>query len=200
LYSFAGRPVCPMRHRMMAIGHERGLIEDTTGYNYFTGSLDERLKQQQERYAQTIARSQFVLCPRGIATSSYRAYEAMAAARVPVIISDEWVRPTGPDWDSFAVFVREDEVERFLAMLEAMEDEAEQRGIAARQAYDQWFGPSVMIDWCGEILETRRVPERLVRLVPDRQLNAHRMHEVRQSLKRIAKRTLKRAALSPSHA
>lgn len=199
LYSFMGRPVCPLRERMMRIQHERGLMEDTTGFNYFTGSVDERLKQQQEAYASVIFRSQFVLCPRGIATSSYRMYEAMAAGRCPVVISDEWVRPSGPDWESFAVFVPESDVERIPELLESLESEAAERGRLARQAYQEWFADDVrfhrMMDWCQEILESRRLSERIVQWIPNRQVMGRRWGDAKKSARGVAKRILKPAVV-----
>ncbi len=203
LYSFAGRPVCPMRHALMNIAHRRGLIEDTSGYNFFTGTLDERLRRQQAEYAHTIRRSSFVLCPRGIATSSYRAYESMAAGRCPVIISDEWVPPAGPDWEEFAVFVAEDEVGKMPQLLESLEDEAAQRGRLAREAYDEWFGPNVrfhrMIDWCGEVFASRRWPERVVQWLPNRQALDQRAMDLKVGAKRRIKRLVRKKA-APSGA
>jgi hypothetical protein len=179
---------------MMAISHLRDLIEDTSGYNYFTGSLDDRLIQRQKDYAEQISRSSFVLCLRGIATSSYRTYEAMAAARCPVIISDHWVQPGGPD--DFAIFVSEADVKCIPALLESIEDGAIERGRLAREAYDAWFGPEVrfhrIVDWCGEVFESRRIPERIMQWIPTRQVIEHRLHEVKHSSKQRAKALLKR--------
>ncbi len=195
LYSFAGRPVCPMRQSMMAIDHPRGLIEDTTGYNYFRGALDSRLMDKQREYADMIRRTKYVLCPRGIATSSYRLYEAMAAGRAPVIISDAWVAPRGPDWSSFAVFIPEKDVDAIPERLESIEDEATDRGRQARKAYEEWFGSDVrfhwMVEWCGEILSSRRVPERIMRRVPNQQVIGHRLRQARHTTKRRIKAAIR---------
>ena len=43
----------------------------------------------------------------------------MMLGRVPVIVSDQWVPPDGPDWESFSMRVKEREVDTIPAMLEA---------------------------------------------------------------------------------
>ena len=53
-----------------------------------------------------------MLCPRGQGTSSIRLFEAMRMGIAPVIISDKWIGPKGPEWESFAVFVKEKDISR----------------------------------------------------------------------------------------
>ena len=71
--------------------------------------------------------------------SSYRLFEVMRAGRVPVFISDSWVRPEGPDWDAFVVFVKEREVGSIPMLLRERENEWRRRGRAARIAFDDWY-------------------------------------------------------------
>ena len=44
---------------------------------------------QKQSYVRYIARSKFVLCPRGIASYSRRIVETLALVRVPVVIADD---------------------------------------------------------------------------------------------------------------
>jgi len=88
--------------------------------------------------------SKFVLCPRGIATSSYRCYEAMALGRVPVILSDAWVPPAGPDWGEFALIVAEDRIADLPDILRAHEPHWRAMGRAARAAWEEWFAPEII--------------------------------------------------------
>ena len=56
---------------------------------------------RQSEYFRIMHNSMFVLCPRGVAPSSYRIFEAMKAGRVPVIIAMSGFPPvarTGPSF------------------------------------------------------------------------------------------------------
>ena len=117
-------------------------MEDTARYDFFSGS-DESLEEARARYRQTMARSKFVLCPRGAGASSYRLYETLAGGRVPVIISDEWVAPNGVDWQSCAVRVREGEVAGLPTRLASLEEAWPRMSAAAAAAYDGFFAPDV---------------------------------------------------------
>ena len=88
---------------------------------------------RRRRFAETMFRSKFVLCPRGHGTSSIRLFETLAAGRVPVVISDDWVAPKGPTWDACSVRWSQDAgTESLLAYLEELEPRAAEMGAAAR--------------------------------------------------------------------
>jgi len=82
----------------------------------------------------------------------------MAAARVPVIISDEWQAPEGPDWDSFSLRVEEKHIREIPQLLEAREPEFEAMAQRAREAYVEWFALDVRFHhWarmCAELLQS----------------------------------------------
>src|SRR2546430_7005512 len=44
------------------------------------------------------------------------------SGRVPVIVSDDWVEPTGPNWDEFTIRVPEGAVADIPRLLESRED------------------------------------------------------------------------------
>jgi hypothetical protein len=145
LFSFVGTPhSAPVRPQIVALQHPRALIRDTSAANDNSLSAAE--------YAATVRDSAFVLCPRGGGTSSFRLFETMMLGRVPVIISDEWTPPTGPDWPSFSVRVAEVDVGQIPALLERLEPQASAMGGRARQAWDEWFAPDVLfhrvVEWC----------------------------------------------------
>ncbi len=98
----------------------------------------ERLRLQ----FQSICRdSLFVLCPRGVGSSSIRLFEVMSMGRAPVIISDEWVPPYGAHWDSFSVRVPEDQVDQIPFILSKLRPKAEAMGHEARKAWETWYAP-----------------------------------------------------------
>jgi len=86
--------------------------------------------------------SLFVLCPRGVATSSMRLYEVMSMGRAPVIISDAWVPPYGAHWDSFSVRVPENQVDQIPLILSKLRPKAEAMGREARKAWETWYAPN----------------------------------------------------------
>lgn len=107
---------------------------------------------------------------RGVATSSLRPFEAMKAGRVPVIISDQYALPIGPDWGHFAVFVDEENIDGLPALLTQYESNWETMGILARRSWEEWFSPEVlfhrMIEDVIAIGSSRRLPEALAQRFP----------------------------------
>jgi hypothetical protein len=167
LFSFIGTPnSAPVRGAVVELRHPRAQIRDTAAAN--RNALDR------DEYLRTVIGSSFVLCPRGGGSSSFRLFETMALGRAPVIISDEWVPPTGPDWESFSFHVRESDVAGIPALLEANEDRAALMGRRARDAFADWFAPDVVfhhvVEWCLELVAAVDVRPRLTALYPYVQL------------------------------
>jgi hypothetical protein len=112
-----------------------------------------------------MAQSKFILCPRGIGVSTWRLFETMRAGRVPVIMADDWVPSIGPKWQSFAVFVREAEVQGVPELLERLEDSAETRGAVARKEWRAWYARDVIFNTTVDLLlraQSRRGAERRI--------------------------------------
>jgi len=105
LFSFVGSTSHRCRKQVIALANDSKGIKDTSDFNVWDSARPEREIQGMD-FAQTMAESWFVLCPRGIGTSSYRVFEAMEAERAPVVISDHWVQPPHVDWD-FLVTVKQ---------------------------------------------------------------------------------------------
>jgi hypothetical protein len=96
-----------------------------------------------------------------------RLYEAMRMGRAPVILSDHWIPPDGPDWDAFSVRIPQDEVHTIPDRLAAIEDRAEEMGRRAREAWEKWFAADVIfhrtVEWCLDMKRQRVLPEVLSR-------------------------------------
>ena len=165
LFSFVGAAANdPVRSAIMGLEHARGYCRDTSAASITVWSQGTcAVRQFQADYADVMARSKFILCPRGCGASSIRLFEAMRAGVAPVIISDAWVPPTGPDWKSFSLRVPEDHVRDLPSMLEEHESRSEEMGRRARLEWDTWFSDEVsfhrVVGWCQEIAQSRTTPE-----------------------------------------
>ena len=155
----------PVRSRLMSLKHSRGYLEDTSaalpadqkaGPFFMVGyGQDHRT-----HYGDIITRSKFVLCPRGYACSTWRLFETMKAGRVPVIISDQWVPPVGPEWSTFSLRVKQSQIAEIPEMLERCEPNAGRMGQLARTAWEDWFSPEAsfhrIVEWCLELNRSER--------------------------------------------
>ncbi|MGI9319194.1 MAG: exostosin domain-containing protein [bacterium] len=92
-------------------------------------------ENDQTQYIKQIRDAQFSLCPRGLSPSTYRLYESMQLGRCPVVISDDWLPPDGPDWEKFIIRVPEAEIDALPSILSQNSHRAEQYG---RIAFDTW--------------------------------------------------------------
>ncbi|MGB0866930.1 MAG: exostosin domain-containing protein, partial [Granulosicoccaceae bacterium] len=151
LFSFVGTGCNNLRKRMIKTGLDQGgTIIDTSGFNVW--DCDEEEKQRQGKvFATTMAQSKFVLCPRGLGTSSFRLFETMQAGRAPVIIADSWVAPNQSDW-SFAIRIQENALDTLSDRLLAQADEAIERGgytegDAAMEVFFKWNDASDPNAW-----------------------------------------------------
>jgi hypothetical protein len=178
LFSFVGAGNnASVRRRVLGLRHSRAFCEDTSAHAQTVWHHGkDAIDRFAHSYAQVLARTKFALCPRGVGASSMRVFESMRAGCVPVIISDAWVPPTGPDWSAFSIRVPEATVEAIPAILEAADSTSEAMGLRARRAWEDWFSDAVsfhrLVQWCIEILESRRMSERFnpVRLAVNVQL------------------------------
>lgn len=165
LYSFIGKmSTHPVRKDIANLSHSTQFIFNTSPYWPY-GELDEAVQQKLEhQYVDVAQRSQFVLCPRGRGTSSIRLFEMMKMGRAPVIISDEWVPPEGPDWDQFSIRVDEEDVGEIPSRLAERAHEAIEMGERAREAWESWFSPAScfhrMTEWCLDIKRNHQTSAR----------------------------------------
>jgi hypothetical protein len=151
LFSFIGAGSGhPVRKQILDLPVDDALLIDTD-----VEAAAPSLGEYRKRYANSVRDSAFVLSPRGGGTSSFRLFEAMMLGRPPVIVSDAWLPPLGPDWDSFSLRVSEDDVESIPAILESRRAEAAAMGDLARRAFVDWFSKGAgfhrTIEWCLEL-------------------------------------------------
>lgn len=142
LFSYLGRTSHRVRRRLLAAlgGTPGAVVEATDHYRHWDTGAEGR-EEAQRRYAEVMARSRFVLCPRGWSPATIRVFETLRMGRVPVILSDAWRRPLGPDWERIAVFVPEREVADVPARLRPLEGRAAEMGREARTAWERYFAP-----------------------------------------------------------
>lgn len=156
LFSFIGTPNCGVRRRLLRLNAPDAVVRSArlgAGWTAAMAGPDEDLWRG---YADVMARSRFVLCPRGHGTSTYRLFEAMRASRVPVILSDQWAPPAGPDWDRFSLRVPERDAASVPERLRREDHRFREMAGEARAAWEEWFAPDVkfhrIVEACAEIL------------------------------------------------
>jgi hypothetical protein len=154
LFSFVGASNSWVRKRLLKLKLERSdiLIRCTNHYSQWDVNYNNR-EAIQKSYVDVIRSSQFVLCPRGIGSGSIRLFEVMKLGVAPVIISDRWLPPQGPDWDSFALFVKESDIKNIVQIVESHSSEYEERGRLAKKAWEEYFSDTVVFNRCIEALE-----------------------------------------------
>jgi hypothetical protein len=152
LFSFVGSSdTHRVRGQLLRLSHPDALIVNTDegpGRSATSAAPDTR-------YRDVLLDSAFVLCPRGGGPSTFRLMETMMMGRAPVIVSDAWCAPTGPNWDQFSVRVGEGDVQRIPELLEGLRSRADEMGSEARRVWLDWFGPETQfhrtIEWVLEL-------------------------------------------------
>lgn len=163
LYSFVGSMSHACRRPIMRLRNDQGYVKDTSDFNVWNTDPSE-LEVKGKSYANILGESQFVLCPRGIGSSSFRLFETMQAGRVPVIISDNWSPPSLTDW-SFAIKIEERRVSSIPGYLKTLENESEERGLAARKAWEHNYAPDTLFNTVGDLLDSLLVSDAHVRRI-----------------------------------
>ncbi len=145
LYSFIGSKTHPIRDKIQAIAHPRNtFILDTTGSNAWQLN-DIELRQYEQQYLDVSKESYFILTPRGIGPNSYRLFESMQLGRVPVIISDAFVKIPNLQWDRFSITIPESKIRMIPAILNERIDDANEMGKLARKCWEDYFSPGVSL-------------------------------------------------------
>lgn len=158
LFTFVGSPSARCREAIYELHHPRGFVERVTGFRpWDPASLDFRARRQ--HFVEIMARSKFVLCPRGLGTSSYRLYETLAASRVPVILADAWVPPNGPRWEQFTIRWPEGKVAELPSYLESREVDVPELIRRGSEEFKRWFAPdrclAVRLDELEHVVQAR---------------------------------------------
>jgi Exostosin family len=170
LFCFRGRRDCRVRTNIINYAYNRPDVQvlETTGFMHWADGI-VGMRQAQKDYADTLARSHFALCPRGMGFGSIRLFEVMEMGVAPVLLADRYALPPGPDWKSFLLMVPERDFARLPELLEPHIPESEERGRKAREAWEKFFAPDLVfdniIDQLSDIRRRRIVPEKLYRQI-----------------------------------
>ncbi len=147
LYSFFGAPSSAARRKIFDMTHHsRGIVMDSPANIFFSDNM-YKPKTPQLQYAALLTNSKFVLAPQGIGPSSIRLFEIMKAGRVPVIISDNFTYPKGPDWDRISITLPEDHVQNIPQLLEKEEHTWLEKARLARKAWEDYFAPDSVFNY-----------------------------------------------------
>lgn len=188
LFSFAGSRTALIRNRILKIEHQRGWLEDTSGFWIFDNQNKSLDHEKMRHYASVMRQSKYILCPRGYGTSSYRIFEALACGRVPVIISDQWVEPKGPDWKKISIRIRERDAAKIPSILERAEIGWSDMAAAAEAAFEEWFAPDIMfhrlIESCLDLQAGAYIPESIWRWIPEPLQLVYRIRNRAQHIRR----------------
>ncbi len=168
LWSFVGTVrTCPtVRGAVTALTDPRSFTLDTSDWDArvrwaWDRDLADEGRKAFATYSESLRRSKFVVCPRGLGASSMRLFEAMQAGRCPVVVSDEWMPPPFVDWSRCSLRVAEADLPNLPALLRAAESSAADRGAAARTAWETYFAPRrrlrTLVDACLDIEASERL-------------------------------------------
>lgn len=164
LFSFIGRDSDPIRRAIFLNDFDRNdiLVENTENSFDLYNRNNEFLKKQ-KYYFETLLESKFALSPRGWGANSYRLFEAMMLGVAPVIISDKWLLPKGPDWKSFSLIIPSENINSLEKIIIENEFRYLEMGIKAREAFLKYFDDKVFFEYitnnCLEIRKKQLLPE-----------------------------------------
>lgn len=155
----------PIRQQMTGLKSNKIKVADR-GHEFIKALRNDDHKtvnHLKHEYIETSIQSKFVLCPRGAGASSIRLFEAMEMGRAPVIISDAWVQPEGPDWSTFSIRVPEHDITHLPDILLRFEPQAFKMGALAREAWLKWYCKKIIFhrvtEDCIEVLKNRLLPQ-----------------------------------------
>ncbi len=164
LFSFKGRDSHPVRNKLFQMKFKRQdiTIIDSSEFNLWSEKEFDKEKIFED-YCNLILDSKFTLCPAGSGVNSIRLFESMQLGVAPVIISDRWRYPSGPDWQDFSIIIPESQIHNLEEIVCGYEAVYAEMGQKARQAYDNYFAEPVcfnyMVDNSLEILRTQKIPK-----------------------------------------
>jgi hypothetical protein len=139
LFSFRGHASSPVRLKIFEANFSKEDVSIQRTYEWCNHS-----HVQKRLYLEEIINSKFVLCPGGNCPCSIRLFEVMKMGRAPVILSDDWVSPDGPQWLDFSIRISESRIDELPEIIKSYESKAFIMGKLAREAWENWFSPDVI--------------------------------------------------------
>jgi hypothetical protein len=166
LFSFIGRNSHLIREKIFSMNFSRQdvYIKDSSeSFDLYDKNLKD--KAEQLRYSEIMKLSKFALCPRGCGANSIRLFEAMQLGVAPVIISDEWILPYGPDWKECSIVISSKNLNSLEKILIEKESSYNIIGKNAQAVYKKYFAPEVYFEYliknCLDIKHNQIIPEKL---------------------------------------
>ena len=120
-------------------------IKVAKDYQHFEENEDLESEAAQKRYVEILRNSHFSLCPRGRGPSSMRLYDSMSFGIVPVIISDEWIKPSFVDWDSCSIQIKERHLGDLHKVLTDNREYSQEMGETAKAVYRKYFAADALV-------------------------------------------------------
>ncbi len=163
LLSFIGRNSHKIRRDIFSLKFERSdiLIEDSSNFKLWQKEQNKLEKQKQ--FYEVLLSSKFSLCPRGSASNSIRLFESLELGVAPVIIADQWIFPTGVQWNKFSIIIKEKDVHQLEKIVQTYESSYEEMGYLARKAFEENFSDhsyfNYIVEKCLEIKKEQLLPE-----------------------------------------
>jgi hypothetical protein len=77
----------------------------------------------------------------------------MRASVAPVVLSDNWQRPVGPDWESCSIWVPEAQIRDLPRILDERGDAWCSMGRAAHEAFRMYFDRATVFGHCMSAVE-----------------------------------------------
>ena len=140
LGSFMGRDSDIVREKIFNLKDKNELyIYNTTREFAAFGKSPQDKSIWRKKYTDILESSKFAICPRGVGAASMRLFESMKMGVAPIILADNWIYPKGPDWNSFALIVKEADADRLYEIMKSHEDEYMERGRLSNEAYRAYF-------------------------------------------------------------
>jgi hypothetical protein len=188
-YGFMGGITAPLRKRMV-----RHLSADTSlnGLVKIQGGPWDRMFDRtgiaaKVDYAENLRLSKFVLCPRGNGVGSVRLFEVMRARRVPVIVSDNYVMPSGIDWASCSVVVRERDIVSLPEIIRKSLPHWETLSANARRQWESAFSAGALPAQLRQALDSLGDARSLTFVEQIRYIARHLQAVSGQAVRRIAR-------------
>jgi hypothetical protein len=149
LFGFVGANSSGLRARMtrnlLLHGRADEMLVTVQG-GPWDAMLDRSGLAIKKQYADALRRCRFFLCPRGNGVGSVRLFETMKAARVPVIISDEYVLPTGIDWDGCSIRIAEKDIADLPRILRERDGDWARLATNAQRNWEDNFSDGRLLD------------------------------------------------------
>jgi hypothetical protein len=113
----------------------------------------ERDNELKRSYVSFLQQTKFILCPRGYGVGSARVFEAMQAGRVPVIISDRYVPPSGIDWAACSIRISETGLADIPRVISSRMADWPHLATNARLAWEANFSDEHVLDYVRRNIE-----------------------------------------------